>query len=50
LGEGDRIGHGAWICLHWSISRKSGHRFSAGNATSVTNLEHDPIREKRGML
>jgi hypothetical protein len=34
----------------WSISRKSGHRFSAGNATSVTNLEHDPIRQKRGML
>jgi hypothetical protein len=33
-----------------SISRKSGHRFSAGNATSVTNLEHDPIRQKRGML
>jgi hypothetical protein len=33
----------------WSISRKSGHRFSAGNATSVANLEHDPIRQKRVM-
>jgi hypothetical protein len=33
-----------------SISRKSAHRFSAGNATSVTNREHDPIRQKRLIL
>jgi hypothetical protein len=34
----------------WSISRKSGHRFSAGNATKYKQLERFPIQGNREAL